>query len=188
MMVGKIELMFLEQASIEKDVLRQGDIIANTHILGAMNLNAITYLVDSSSSQRIGWQVSSKPPFAPAIVLSHSCELDRKGNGIKVTSIVLAPLRDLDGATAPEKISELKESNIITEQSTYSYLKYFYLEYNPLLPQYSQGCVVDFSKIYSVRKQSYDKLLEGKIIQLRPNFADYLATKLALYYYRNKTA
>ncbi len=173
--------MYLSEDRIEKNVLRQGDIIANTQILGAINLNGINFLTDAKG-EKMSWGVSKPPEFSPAIVLSHSCEIDRE-NSIKLTSIILAPLRDISKATSADKVQDLIDSNIISEETTHSYLKYFYLPKNTKLP-FSHGCVADFSKCYSVRKQSYDLLLENKVLQLEDSTVGSFSLKLSLYFYR----
>lgn len=177
--------MFLPNSDIEKDALRQGDIISQTHLVGAINLNAITYQIDNND-KKVGWCLP-EPRFGPAMVLSHSCELDR-ANGVKLTSIILAPLRNVNDATRPEKVEELIASNLIDNDTTHSYLKYFYIEPNPLLSQFPSGSIVDFSKCYSVRKQSYDILLRYKSLQLRQDIVDSIVLKFGLYFYRGKLA
>jgi hypothetical protein len=117
-------------------------------------------------------------------VLSHSCEVDR-ANGVKVTSIIVAPLRDLHTATVPAKIEELKASNVISEGTEASYLKYFYLLPNGKL-QHKTGAVVDFSKCFSIRKNAYDYLVSRKVLQLADDARDAFALKLALYFHRSQ--
>ena len=91
--------MFLSDAQIERDVLRQGDIIAQVHLLGAINLNNIQYSSAMNSSSYSSWAILSPPKFGDAIVLSHSCEIAPE-NRTKFTSIILAPLRDINTATS----------------------------------------------------------------------------------------
>ena len=167
---------------MEREVLRQGDIILNTQIMGAINLNGIIYQVNQQN-EKIAWSLNQKPIFGPAIVLSHSCEIDTH-NGIKLTSILLAPLRDINTATSKDKVQELIESNIVSDESEYSYIKYFYLPNHSLLP-YTDGCIVDFSKCYSVKKQSYEGLVNNKVIQLDDEYAKHMAFKLSIYFYRD---
>jgi len=174
--------MYLPEEKIERNILRQGDIISEVHLLGAINLSTINYIV--SNDAKTGWFIPKPPDFRPAIILSHSCEID-PSNDIKLTSIILAPLRDINKATDPQKIEELKQSNIIDESSTYSYLKYFYIEPNPFIP-FDDGAIVDFSKCFSVRNKSYNDLLSQKIIQMRKEIANKMALKLSLYFYRQK--
>ena len=38
--------------------------------------------------------------------------------------IILSPLRDVNSATSPDKVEELRNTNLITQDSKYSYLKY----------------------------------------------------------------
>ena len=179
--------MFLPQESIEKNVLRQGDIIKNIHLLGAINLNSVHYSVSQLNQEEyMAWNVPNKPIFGDAMVVSHSCEIDRE-NKVKVTSVILAPIRDVNTATSPERVQALIDSNYIdTESPAASFLKYLYVEPNPAL-QYSNGAIVDFSKIFSVRKQYYDQLLERKVVQLNEIASLNMALKLAVYFYRRES-
>lgn len=94
--------MFLPEADIERGVLRQGDIISQVHFLGAINLNAIQYLTLPSDKERYtSWQICSPPNHGDAMVISHSCELAPE-NPAKLTSVILAPVRDIHNATKPE--------------------------------------------------------------------------------------
>jgi hypothetical protein len=171
--------MYLPESEFEKNALRQGDILSNTHILGTIHYGSISYLVNPDD----GFFVKSKPKLQEAMILSHSCELDREGNGIKVTSIILAPIRDLNSATDKDKIAELKSSNIINTKNGSSYLKYFYLDPHEKLP-FSDGAIVDFSKLFSIRNKSYNELLGKKIIQLNEPTINAMSLKLALYFHR----
>lgn len=173
--------MYAGTADIERDVLRQGDIVTGIHLVGALNLQAIKYTVDFSET-KVGWSVSSAPLFSDAMVLSHSCEIDL-ANNIKVTSIILAPLRDISKATNAGAVDELKASNIIHDTDTATYLKYFYVEPHDAL-DHKNGAVVDFSKCFSIRKNSYDLLLSRKVLQLTTEAGDAMAFKLALYFFR----
>jgi hypothetical protein len=181
--------MYLDDESIEKGVLRQGDIIADVHLLGAININSIQYssTVGSEPNQYVSWSIPSSPKYGDAMVLSHSCEID-PGNKIKLTSIILAPLRDINTATAQEKIQDLIDSNEIdrTEPQA-SYLKYFYVYPNENL-KFHNGAIVDFSKCFSLRRQSYDILLINKIAQLNNEATLSMALKLALYFHRDGNA
>jgi len=132
----------------------------------------------------VGWSIPSPPNYGDAMVLSHSCEIDPQ-NKIKLTSIILAPLRDINTATAPNKIQELIDSNEIDKtEPQASYLKYFYVHPNENL-KFDRGAIVDFSKCFSLRRQAYAMLLSNKILQLSDEATSSMALKLALYYYRN---
>jgi hypothetical protein len=173
--------MYLEKQSSEIHVLRQGDILENVHILGAINLQGINYEIDTTGD-KISFRIPSKPNFGYVIVLSHSCEID-PSNLTKLTSIILAPLRDVNKATSTEKMDELIISNLVDDSSTMSYLKYFYLEPTEFLP-FPNGAIVDFSKCFSVRNKCYDVLLSKKILQMGKDFSNKMALKFALYIYR----
>ena len=121
------------------------------------------------------------------MVLTHCCELDRE-NENKVTSIILAPLRDVHDATRKEKVEELIQSNDLTQPGvTASYLKYFYVQGHDNLEAKS-GAVVDFSKCFSVRNKGYDYLLDRKLLQLTDNARGSMSLKLALYFHRRGTS
>ncbi|MDR0506687.1 MAG: hypothetical protein LBH32_07710 [Dysgonamonadaceae bacterium] len=170
---------------MERDVLRQGDIINDVFFLGALNIECIQS-IQTSNTKFQSWIYNDKLTCGQAIILSHSCEID-KSNGVKLTSLVMAPIRDLDSATKKEKRDELIASNIIKFPSSTSYLKYFYLEPNEKLA-FSNGAIVDFSKCFSLKKQAYEFLLKNKVLQLRNDISDSMAFKLSLYYYRTAVA
>ncbi len=179
-------MMFVAPGAIDGSSLWQGDIIRGVQILGAINLNSIQFLTPGvGQGDPAGWTLPAKPVIGDAMVLSHSCELDR-ANGVKVTGIILAPLRDLSTATAPEKIEALISSNLVDQTSPEaSFFKYFYLEPNAELT-YQTGAVVDFSKCFSVRKQSYEHLLQNKILELTPAVRFSMSLKIALYFHRDQ--
>jgi hypothetical protein len=177
--------MYLEAEFIEKDTLRQGDVISSIHILGTINITGILYMSTTENPKdRTGWAIPAAPRVSDAMVISHSCEIALE-NKIKVTSIILAPLREIHTATPQEKVKELIDSNLIDKDNPEaSYIKYFYLKGNSKF-EYSSGAVVDFSKCFSVRKNSYEYLLSKKIAQLNPPTVNSMALKLSLYFYRN---
>jgi hypothetical protein len=170
------------------DSLLQGDIIGGVQLFGAIKPSAVTLLVPSAGSATANaWQVQGPPPKGHAMVLSHSCEVDR-ANGVKVTSIILAPLRDVDKATKKEKVKELIESNFIDQANPAgSYLKYFYVEPGPSVP-FASGAVVDFSKCFSVHNTAYEQILGLKVGQLTDGARLSMSLKLALYFHREQVA
>jgi hypothetical protein len=177
--------MYIPNSEMELSDLRQGDIIKDIQLFGAIHYGSV-HLITNPNRENVAWQSNTKPTIGYAIVLSHSCEIARE-NGVKLTSIVLAPLRDIETASRPEKISELIASNDIREDSETSYLKYFYLEPNELIP-FSKGAIVDFSKTFSVKKDSYDYILSKKLLQINDYTQSSLARKYALFYYRTTAA
>lgn len=176
--------MYLNKENIEP-VLRQGDILTDVHLLGALTINNIRYLTDQQEKQQ-SWQYNEKPVYGAAMVLSHSCEIDL-ANDVKLTSIILAPIRDVSKATHPDKVKELIESNELSEYSQFSYLKYFFIHPFPEL-DFAQGGVVDFSKCFSIRNKSYEYLQSKKVCQLTESYSQSMAIKLAAYYYRKASA
>jgi hypothetical protein len=173
--------MFLPDDQIERHALRQGDIVSALHMVGSLHIEGILVSADAQGRQ-VSWHVQKAPEYRDAAVLSHSCEIATE-NGVKFTSIVMAPIRDLDGATEKDKIQDLIGSNILVEGVQASFLKYFYLPPNDRL-QYKNGAVVDFSKCFSVRKNSYNHLLGKKALQMVPEIRQAFALKLALYFCR----
>jgi hypothetical protein len=177
--------MFEPPDATDGATLRQGDIIADVQILGALNYRGIQFVIPSTGGDPTGWSVAARPTVGHVIVLSHSCEVARE-NAVKLTSVILAPLRDLSTATKPDRVQELIDSNFIDQtQPAASYLKYFYIEPNELLP-FGRGAVADFSKLFSVRKNAYDYLLGKKVLQLTKAAQGSMALKLALYFHRTE--
>jgi hypothetical protein len=177
-------MAYVSTEDVEPDTLRQGDLIQDVHLIGSLCFTdvAIPTIVGGGVVPK-SWSVHSELPKGPVTVLSQCCEIDRV-NGVKLTSIILAPVRDVSKATRQDKLQELIDSNdIVPGQSSYSYLKYFFLEPHPSLP-FRGGGLVDFSKVFSVRKTSYDFLLERKIAQMSDSTRESMAMKLALYFYR----
>jgi hypothetical protein len=117
------------------------------------------------------------------MVLSHSCEIAPE-NGVKLTSIILAPLRNIDTATDPKMIEELKKSNVLSQEIGYSFLKYYFLDPVPEI-EFANGSVVDFSKIYSLKKNSYEEILSHKILQLQGAVVENIILKYSAYFYRS---
>lgn len=177
--------MYCNDTDINRSVLRQGDIVSKIHILGAINLKQINYThTEDNPDEKLSWMVPNPPRISDAMVLSHSCEIALE-NKVKVTSIILAPVRNINTATDPDRVESLIKSNLIDQSSPEaSFLKYFYISKHPTL-EYRDGAVVDFSKCFSIRNKSYEFLLDRKITQLTPSAAKSMALKLALYYYRN---
>jgi hypothetical protein len=173
--------MYKNSNETESDILKQGDIISNTQMLGAINLKNLTF-INNNRNENVGWQCNSHPIFGYAMVLSHSCEIALE-NGIKLTSIILAPIRDIDTATDPARIEDLKKSNILTQETKNSFLKYFFLEPTPEI-EFTNGAIVDFSKIYSLKKDSYNDILSKKILQLHTQVVENIILKFAVYFYR----
>jgi len=171
--------------AIESTTLLQGDVVSKVQILGALKLRGIYHHRSAvAGGEATAWTVAAPPRIADAMVLSHSCEISRD-NAVKVTSLILAPLRDVNRATSPDKVQELIQSNLIDQAGARaSYLKYFYLPPNPSL-EHSDGAVVDFSKLFSLRKDAYDFLLGKKVAELAEDTRRSMALKLALYFSRN---
>jgi hypothetical protein len=171
--------MFLPREEIESNVLRQGDVIANVPLLGAISLEKYAPVADAS------WAVGTTPESGFCMVLSHSCEIAAE-NEIKVTSLSLAPIRDLIGAARPEQLELLKQSNVLKEDTAASFLKYFYLEPSVPMP-FAKGSIVDFSKLFSLRRHAVQNLIPKKVLQLKPEFVAAMSRKLAIYFYRPPT-
>ena len=177
--------MYLLESNIENTVLRQGDIVSEVQYFGCINVNNILMHLNADGEKE-SWSFKIAPVFGPAMVISHSCELD-PSNGIKITSIILCPLRDINKATSPDKIEELKSTNLINENTETTYLKYFYIQPHSYLP-FPDGAIVDFSKCFSLHKSSYENLVSKKILQLNDDIADNMALKFSLYFFRKQNS
>jgi len=175
--------MFVSEADADHATLKQGDIVSNVHMVGSLSLEHLGISRDATGKE-LNWQVLQAPDYRDVAVLSHSCEVSI-ANGVKLTSVILAPIRDINGATQPDKVQSLIDSNILVPGTQGSFLKYFYLPANDKL-QAAQGAVVDFSKCFSVRKNSYNHLLSKKILEMQPQIREAFALKLALYFHRSQ--
>lgn len=172
-----------EEGAFEANVLRQGDVIRDIDLLGAIHLGSITHNVTSVGGEPKSFTVEKKPQKGFAMVLSHCCEID-PANDVKLTSVILAPIRDVSTATASDKLDALIGSNDIEASGTESsFLKYFYVVPHDELPM-TNGGVVDFSKCFSLRKKSYKTLVDQKILQLRVEDRRAMALKLGLFFSR----
>lgn len=175
--------MFLSKEESDFTSLRQGDILKDIVLFGAINRNNVLYMAQPGTDSNDFWMYKERPENGYVMVLSHCCELDRT-NGMKVTSIIVAPLRDINKASRPEKVQEIINTNIIDRESpTKSFLKYFFLNPDTSIPHIN-GSVVDFSKVFSFKNNSYDYLLENKILQLNDEYREHMSFKLGLFFYR----
>lgn len=180
--------MFLDPATHDIGFLRQGDLLKEVHFLGALSFADITVPTPVAGEAALRqWTVNQQLSSGFVMVMSHCCEIATQ-NGVKLTTVILAPLRDVAKATEPKRVAELKQSNFVDRDNpAASYLKYFYVEANPLLP-FHDGAIADFSKCFSVRKTSYDLLLSKKILQMDEEARFNMSLKLALYFHRNQAA
>lgn len=169
--------MFLPDSEMDRDVLLQGDIIKNIPLLAVLEIDKVIEVGQS-------WGYANPLKYSFCAVVSHSCEIAEE-NGVKVTSCILAPVRGADGATTDAMFEDLKRGNELVSGSG-NYLKYFYLEPNGALPAFARGSIVDFSKIFSLRKTSIPQLIQNKILQMSSEAALQLARKSAYYFYRGK--
>ena len=177
--------MYLPTADVDRTTLRQGDVLTGVPIFGALNPDAVLKTAGADGRVQF-WGFNKDLEYADVAVLSHCCEIDR-ANGVKLTSIVLGPIRDINSATSAEKRQELIATNDIRDAGGASYLKYFYLSPNDAM-KFRDGGVVDFSKSFSVRKNAYETLLRAKVAQLHDVGRESFARKLALYFYRTAPA
>ncbi len=155
--------------------LRQGDILKDIPIVSAVDLNRYNEI------GAVSWAVAAKPERGACMVLSHSCEIDLR-NKVKVTSLILAPIRDCR-VVSRDKLDLLKNSNDLKDGATHTFLKYFYLERHPGIPIDGES-VVDFSKLFSLRKNAVESLSKTKVAQLTTDAVTQMARKLAAYFYR----
>lgn len=179
--------MFADPQHVSTSALLQGDIVGGIQLLGAINVESIRYSTRAADRNDVdAWIVPGLPKTGHAMVLSHSCEIDPR-NRSKLTSVILAPIRDASSATDEAKLELLIASNLIDQsESSGSFLKYFYLEPMDPIPC-PQGSIVDFSKCFSVRNKCYEFLLGRKVLELNPDVRDSMSLKLALYFHRRGT-
>jgi len=178
-------MQYVGPGDLETGSLRQGDILSDVQLVAAINYNLVTHHQPANpKATPTAWTVAAAPERGFAAVLSHCCELD-KSNTVKLTSVVLAPVRDVSKATKKDKLQDLISSNILDPTApSPSFLKYFYLDPHNLLG-FQLGAYIDFSKLFSVHKNTYDELLGKKILQLTEDARQGMALKLGAYFYRS---
>lgn len=184
--------MFEVAADISTTSLFQGDVIRSVPSFGAINLKNCTLHCSIlgeetaiAASSPIDVTISKSVRRCDVVILSHSCEIALE-NGEKVTSIIVAPIRDVNTATKADKLQELIESNDVdmAEKRGFSYLKYYYMKCGAC--QFPAGAVVDFNKVFSFHKSVYGELLKNKVAQMTAVGREKFSLKLALYYYRKQ--
>jgi hypothetical protein len=134
-------------------------------------------------AQSVSWTIHDAVKRGAAIVLSHCCEVARD-NGVKLTAITLAPIRESSKATKPDKLEELKRTNDIRTGHDASYLKYFYIEPDFRLGPDPAGYIADFSKCFTFHKTAYDQLLTSKRLQMDDATRLMFSLKLAVFFHR----
>lgn len=171
-------------ASSNYAVLRQGDVVRNVQCFGVINPNGVQMLTDPKSGQHNSWMCTAAPKFSDAVVLSHSCEI-AKENEMKVTSIILAPMRDVSSGNSQATIDEIISTNLIdVAEPQAAYLKYFWLPPHDKI-DFERGALVDYSKCFSVRKQYLDDLIERKALELKDSVRNSFGLKVGLYFARS---
>lgn len=166
--------MFVPDADADFTALLQGDVIKDVPLVGTLELDKVTSIGASS------WAYPSQLKLGFCAVLSHSCEIARENNE-KVTSCILAPIRNADGATKSDLFAILERNEVKANEPTF--LKYFYIPPNEKLTN-TNGVLVDFTKIFSVRKTSIQFLVDRKVLQMADEDRRVFAMKLAFYFYR----
>ena len=116
---------------IDPKALRQGDILSQVLLFGGINLAAIhcsKFLYPPKTdkfNETPWWSVSNSPQFGDVMVLSHSCEIAPE-NLEKLSTIIVAPIRDPKQIAEKDRIEELIASNLVdTEAPRASFVKYF---------------------------------------------------------------
>ncbi len=179
--------MFLAEVEIDKTSLRQGDIVLSLPIPPKFKLDDMAEARDLNG-ESLGYQmlVRSTLKSAPAMILSHCCEIDRENNG-KVQGLTLAPiLRPKDGgARTPEKfLAALAGNDLHSGAPTAS--KFFAVEGSELFG-FPEGGLVDFTRAFSVNVDWYEALLKKKVIQLNESTRRQLGLKVGHFFYRTDT-
>ena len=166
--------MFVPDVEADFNALLQGDVVADVPVVATLELDKISLIGPQA------WAHAAPLKNMHCVVLSHSCEIAPE-NGEKVTSCILAPLRKADGATTPELTSVLQQNAL--GPGTKTFFKYFYIPPIEKLPN-ANGSVVDFSKLFSLRKTAIGVLTERKILEMTQDGRRLLGRKLGAYFFR----
>lgn len=177
--------MFVEDAQIERDALRQGDILVGVPFpLFDRLAQKLTVLAEAEPGSLGVPQISLKAAphhndnnwFIAQIrvrlcfcaILSQCCELELHNGQMRSQMLNVARLIPIKPSIQDnaEKLDRLKANGNPAGQDTRHYLEYFYIEPNERLGGLDSKWMVDFSQLASFPKSEYSEVLKLKTLQM----------------------
>jgi hypothetical protein len=175
--------MYVNAAQMEKDCLRQGDILdaipfpifeSESAMLGKIDHGSgieipypkIVVIPREHRSQKDCVTMQMKTRFAPGAVVAHCCELELRNGKCLLPMITIARLVPLKASIVkePEKLASLRSNKDPRTSEVTGYLDYFYLSAHERIG--GAEWVADFSQITSIPGAEYQYLLRRKVLQL----------------------
>lgn len=191
--------MFVADADMQLDCLRQGDILqgipfplldaTKLSILGQIRAdgsNPSPVLVPTTHVHRsdAGYYWAQLPvKLAFAVVISNCCEVEpRHGKLLQPAFMVarLIPIKESIRRDA-DKLSSLR-ANKDPRSDAPGYIDYFYVESHPKLD--GKDWMVDYSQVVSIPNSEFPGILTKKMVQMTIRSRVKFKIKLAVYYGR----
>ena len=177
--------MFVEDAQIERDALRQGDILVGVPFpLFDRLAQKLTVLADAEPGSPDAPQISLKAAphnndsnwFIAQIrvrlcycaILSQCCELELHNGQMRAQMLNVARLIPIKQSIQnnAEKLARLKANGNPAEEGTRHFLDYFYIEPHERLGGVDSHLMVDFSQVASFPKTEYAEVPKLKTLQM----------------------
>jgi len=190
--------MYVDAAQMERDCLRQGDVLdavafpifeSDSALLGKIDHGSrieiphpkIVAIPREHRSQKDCVTMQMKTRFAPGAVLAHCCELELRNGKCLLPMIAIARLVSLKTSIVrePEKLASLRANRDPRPPEASGYLDYFYLSAHEAIG--GVEWVADFSQIASIPGAEYQYLLQRKVLQLTDRERVKFKIKLAAY-------
>ena len=190
--------MYVDAAQVERDCLRQGDVLdvvpfpiyeSDSATLGKIDHGSgieipypkIVVIPREHRGQKDCITMQLKARLSPGAVLAHCCELELRNGKCLLPMVAIARLVPLKSSIVkePEKLASLRANKDPRTPEVTGYLDYFYLSANEAIG--SVEWVVDFSQIASIPGAEYQYLLRRKVLQLLDRERVKFKIKLAAY-------
>jgi hypothetical protein len=189
--------VYLSSGDVEKNCLRQGDILdavpfpiieADAAILGKIDDDGIVVphprivtIPREHRAQQDCFTMQIKTRLSPVAVISHCCELELRSGKCLLPMITVARIVPVKPSIIgnAQKLASLRGNKDPRKRPDPGYLDYFHLESHESLGGIET--LVDFSQISSIPGSEYSALLKRKVLQLADRERVKFKIKLAAY-------
>lgn len=164
--------------TVVDDALRQGDIIKNVPYIKPVSPHALA-VRPLPQKPKEPLSIVIETAYTSAVVLSYCCELSETNSPGKISSIILAPLREIIEVINNTQLDALKQGNKLAAD-TKTFAKLFYMEPGANVIE----SVADFSHIYTLSRGYLQTLKQNKIAQMDDTTRSLLSEKISYYFLR----
>ncbi len=189
--------MYVSSGNLEKNCLRQGDILdavpfpiidVEAAVLGRIDAAGmqiphpkIVTIPREHRAQQDCFTMQVKTRLSRGAVLSHCCELELRNGKCLLPMIAFARITPVKASTIADaqKLASLRGNKDPRNPQDSGYLDYFYLEAHESLGGIEN--VVDFSQVSSIPGSEYSSLVSRKLLQLLDRERVKFKIKLAAY-------